>query len=111
MKDLNIYLHSWVRFETNCENKVKDVCIINTKGWRKLREYHMDTWLRQHSSPFGFMFKLKYQHNKIYRSIPCASKFYCITRQWRDLKFEREVDKSVITFPSWKGYLTHSLTK
>jgi len=102
MNDIEKYLYSWRAFQLKCEQKVKNRCIINNKGWFKLREYHMEDFLKKHSSPFGFMFKLKYKHPRVYKSIPCAQKLYQLTKQWRYDRFNSRVGEKFISFPSWK---------
>ena len=102
MKGIEQYIYSWRAFESMCEAKIKNRCIINTKGWRKLREFHMEEFLKDHPSPFGFMFNLKHKHPKVYRRIYCAPKLYHMTRRWRCDKFNSSASESVVTFPSWK---------
>ena len=104
MKDIEQYIYSWRDFQSRCESKVKGRCIINNKGWVKLREFHMRQFLKEHPSPFGFMFRLKYQHSRVYRRIPCAPKLYHLTKRWRCDKFESRVSERFISFPSWKGF-------
>jgi len=103
MNDVERYVHSWRFFQLNCEQKVKGRCIINNKGWAKLREFHMEQFLKNHPSPFGFMFRLKYKHPRVYRRIPCAPKLYHFTRKQRCDKFDSRVGEKFISFPSWKG--------
>ena len=103
MKDIEQYIYSWRDFQAKCESKVKNRCIINNKGWAKLREFHMEEFLKNHPSPFGFMFRLKYKHRRVFKSIPCASKFYHLTRKWRCDKFNSNIGERVASFPSWRG--------
>lgn len=104
MKEIEEYLASWTVFRNKCEEKVKGVCYINNKGWVKLRDYHMEQWLKNHKSPFGFMFKLKHQYYSVYKTIPCASKWYHVTRVKRQAKFEMNVADKFVKFPSWRGF-------
>ena len=105
MNEINRYLNSWNDFRNKCEEKVKGRCYINNKGWTKLRDFHMEQWLSSHKTPFGFMFKLKHRYWGIYRSIPCAPKWYHITRLQRELIFNSNIGRRIVIFPSWKGFL------
>ena len=104
MKDVKRYLQSWLEFSAMCENKIKGRCILNNKGWCKLREFHMERWLQKHPTPFGFMFKLKHHHPFVYRSIPCANRLYYKSLRLRNEKFLSPVADKLITFPNWKGF-------
>ena len=104
MKDVEQYIYSWRSFQLKCENKIKGRCIINNKGWVKLREFHMEQFLKEHPSPFGFMFRLKYQHPRVYRRIPCAPKIYRLTKSQRCDIFDNKVGEKIVSFPSWKGF-------
>lgn len=104
MPEVEEYIDSWKEFETACENKAKGRCILNSKSWRKLREFHMEQWLKAHPAPFGFMFKLKHRHPLIYRSIPCAPRFYHSMKLLRNSLFCDTIANKVVIFPSWKGF-------
>lgn len=104
MKEVRAYLTSWLNFRNQCEEKIKGRCHINNKGWVKLRDYHMEQWLKSHKAPFGFMFKLKHQYYEVYKTIPCAPKWYHVTRLQRQVKFEMNVARKFVEFPSWRGF-------
>ncbi len=65
----------------------------------------MGQWLGDHQNPFGFMFKLKHQHDGVYQRIPCAPKWYHIARADRESRFETSIANKFVTFPSWKNSL------
>lgn len=105
MQGLTDYLASWSKFRRACEEKAKDRCHINSKGWKKLRDFHMEMWLDGHESPFGFMFNLKHRHTSVYRSISCAPKYYHKTRLQREAMFGVSMARKAVVFPSWRGFL------
>lgn len=103
MKELNDYLQSWDQFREYCENKVKGICTLSNKNWRKLREWHMDNYLKSLDNPYGFIFKLKWRHPGVYKSIHCLPKFYHYYRMERQKAFA-SVGRQMVVFPTWRGF-------
>ena len=98
------YLNSWDNFRVMCEAKVKDVCVLSRKNWKKLREFHMEQFLKSQKSSFSFMFKMKWKYPEIYRTIHCAPYYYHRARIDRQHKFPQSVGSKYVTFPTWLGF-------
>lgn len=106
------YLNSWENFRLRCEEKVKGVCVLSRKNWKRLREFHMEEFLKDQPSSFGFMFKMKWKYPKLYRSIHCAPYYYYRSRMDRESLFPQSVASRFITFPTWlKDYKANNETR
>lgn len=103
MKEPDIYITHWNQFREYCEKRAKDAdCYINNKGWQKLREYHLENYLKAIKHPFGFLFKIKFRYPHIYSQVKCMPRFYYRYARLNRERFESPVNK-LITYPSWKG--------
>jgi hypothetical protein len=69
------YLEDWEKFRNYIEKKAKDRCYISNKNWGKLRDYHLEQFVKKVSYPYGFLFKMIYL-NKMHREIPSIFKLY-----------------------------------
>lgn len=83
---INEYLDSWVKKRIDYELQVKGKAKLNGDGWRKLRAYHLMSYVRELQNPFGFLFQLKFKHKNIFRQISCANKVYYIELKKRNDK-------------------------
>ena len=83
---INEYLDSWVKKRIDYELQVKGKAKINGDGWRKLRNYHLKSYVRQLPNPFAFMFQLKFKHKNIFRQISCANTVYYVELKKRNEK-------------------------
>lgn len=100
--DPEIYLLHWSQFEKYCEKKAKEAdCYINNKGWQKLKEYHLEMYLKGTPNPFGFLFNIKMRHRNIYKQIHCMPKFYHKYLKLRQKEFDSP-SRSVVQFPTWR---------
>ena len=86
------YEQEWSSFKAYIESKAKDRCIITNKNWTKLRDIHLDRFLRDLDYPFAFLFHVKYYHPNKYQKIRCMPKYYGIYKQNRNDEFERCTD-------------------
>ncbi len=80
------YLNSWVQRRIDYELQAKGRAKINNEGWRKLKNYHLRSYIKQLDNPFGFLFQLKYRHKHIFKQVSCASRLYYIELEKRNEK-------------------------
>ncbi len=73
---INEYLDSWIKKRIDYELQVKGKAKINGDGWRKLRNYHLKSYLKQLQNPFAFLFHLKFKHKNIFKQVSCANIVY-----------------------------------
>lgn len=102
--EVQLYLDLWSKFKFCCEHKAKIAdCHINSKGWQKLREYHLERFLKDSENPYGFLFKVKYRYRHIYREVHCMPRLY---HKYSKLKQQELLSPSreVVKFPSWKEH-------
>jgi hypothetical protein len=105
MKEPQIYITDWNHFYKYCDKKAKTAdCRINNKGWGKLREYHLENYLKRVQNPYGFLFNIKFNYKYLYNKNQCLSKFFHKYSRIRKKSFD-SIGKSVVEFPSWKGFL------
>lgn len=74
--EANEYLNDWYRFRNQCEEKAKGKCHLNSSCYKKLQEFHLETYLGKVKSPFGFLYKTKLWRPDIYRTVWCMPKYY-----------------------------------
>ena len=75
MTDLEQYLKEWSEFRFKCETKVKGICTINSDGWKKLREFHLELFLKKLKAPLYFLMTMKYRNRKAFEYFG-MEKFY-----------------------------------
>lgn len=63
---INEYLTSWNKFQAYCETKAKGRAVINSDGWRKLGEFHLEQFLQKHENPYLFLFTVKMERRDIF---------------------------------------------
>lgn len=88
--DITHYLDSWATYHIECTLRARNRAKLNADGWRKLRQYHLEQYVKSVESPFFFMFALKFQHQRIYKQIACANEVYRVTLKKRELHFEEK---------------------
>lgn len=88
--DITDYLDSWINYHVECALRTRNRAKLNADGWRKLRQYHLEQYVKSVESPFFFMFALKYKHKNIYRNIACANEVYKVTLKKRAEHFEEK---------------------
>ena len=76
------YLKSWNKFRAYCESKAKNKAIINSDGWRKLGDYHLEQYLRNQSNPYLFLFTIKMERRDVFRTHRMDKwyRYYCRKR-------------------------------
>ena len=105
MKEPENYKSDWGQFRDHCNKRAKQAdCYINGKGWQKLREYHLENYVNEMSNPYGFFFNIRKKHLPLYREVRCMPKFYYKYLRLRQKEFD-SVARSVVKFPSWRGFL------
>lgn len=101
--EVQLYLHLWSKFKFYCENKAKlSDCHINSKGWQKLKEYHLENFLKESENPYGFLFKVKLRHKSLYRDFHCMPKFYYKYLKLRQKQLDSPA-RSMVEFPTWRN--------
>lgn len=75
-KKIQKYYHSWSHFERYCRNRAENRCILNNNAWRKLKDYHLESFLQQLENPYLFLFMVKLFHRSVYQSVPSMSRYY-----------------------------------
>ena len=90
MQRVKHYTTSWDNFELYCTNKAKGRCHLNNSAWRKLREYHLDNYLKDIDNPFGLLFNIKTFHKDLYKSIRCMPKYYYRYAKKRTAEFQED---------------------
>lgn len=104
LENIKYYEKSWDTFRQYCENKAKEAdCIINNKGWHKLREYHLENYLQTISTPYGFLFIIKFRYSHIYQQIKCMPKLYHKYARKHREQFD-SIGKRMVSYPSWRGF-------
>ena len=88
--DITHYLDSWVIYHVECTLRARNRAKLNADGWRKLRQFHLEQYVKGLESPFGFLFALKFKHRNIYRQIACANEIYRVTLANRNKQFEEK---------------------
>jgi len=90
--EIDYYEKDWFNFKVYVETKIKNRCDLTSKNWMRLREYHLDDFLKKHNSPYSFLFKVKYFHPREYSGIHCMPIFYGKYKDLRHKKFEGDKD-------------------
>lgn len=102
MNDPNLYLTDWNSFKEYCEDKAKIAdCHINNKGWRKLRDYHLDSYLKNIDNPFAFLFNMRFRYRKIFNRVGCMHKYYSKYMRKREIAFDSRTE-GMVEYPSWR---------
>lgn len=102
LKEPYFYVENWNKFRKYCEQRAEKAnCHINNKGWNKLKEYHLEMYLKEVTSPFGFLFKIKFRHPEIYRTVKCMPKFYCRYARLKQKELATNYHH-VVTYPTWR---------
>lgn len=103
LKDPHFYVENWHEFRKYCEQKAKNSdCHINNKGWNKLKEFHLENYLKNVQSPFGFLFKIKFRYPEIYNSVRCMPKFYYKHAKIRQRELVTNACR-VVSYPTWRN--------
>ena len=76
MKDLTSYFDSWNGYQGHIKKKIDGICHVNSKGWRKLQDYHLDNYLKTLDNPHAFLFNVKYFHKGVYKQVPPMARYY-----------------------------------
>lgn len=100
--EVQLYLHMWSEFKFCCEHKAKIAdCHINNKGWQKLKEYHLEEYLKDMDNPYGFLFKIRFRYKDVYREVHCMPRFYYKYLRLRKKELDSPA-RSVVQFPTWR---------
>lgn len=99
---LQEYLNSWNTFRNACENKAKGRAVINSSGWKKLMEFHLDNYLKNLENPYMFLLTLKWQHIDIYNQHRMARFYYYYARKRAENLNPIIHGFDILRFPSWK---------
>jgi hypothetical protein len=95
------YLKSWESFRLACEKKAKDRCVINSDGWRKLKQFHLETYLSKNENPYFFLLTVKWKHRDIFNKDRMARYYYRHARQRTEGLNPDFSD--IISYPSWRN--------
>jgi hypothetical protein len=79
---IDIYNEDWLVFQKYIEEKAKDRCVISSKNWLKLRDYHFEQFIQTVPHPYGLIFRMIYM-SKVHKNIPCIHKMYYKYRKER----------------------------
>jgi hypothetical protein len=76
------YLKSWVKFQAYCETRAKGRALINSDGWKKLADFHLEDYLKKQENPYLFLFTVKMERRDIYEvhRMDKWYRFYCRKR-------------------------------
>jgi len=100
---IEIYKQSWEDFRRYCEKRAETAdCYINNKGWQKLREFHLENFLKETKAPYGFLFMIKFRHQYLFNQIKCLPKLYHKYAKKHREQFDSPGQK-MVTYPSWRG--------
>jgi hypothetical protein len=81
------YLESWVHKRIDYELMAKGRAKLNKDCWRRLRTYHLQSYVKKLDNPFGFLFKLKFRHRELHRQVPSINDLYYRELHRRQEKF------------------------
>ena len=96
------YLENWDIFRKHCENRAKVAeCHINNKNWQKLKEYHLDGYLKSINNPYGFLFNIRFYYKNIWRQVYCMPKYYHKYLRLRQKEFDSPA-RNMVEFPTWR---------
>jgi hypothetical protein len=102
-KEPYFYVENWNEFRKYCEQRAKNSdCHINNKGWHKLKEFHLENYLKNLQSPFGFLFKIKFRYPEIFNSVKCMSRYYYKYARLRQKELATNSQR-VVTYPTWRN--------
>lgn len=95
MIHISDYEKDWLTFRKYIEDKSKNRCVINNKGWLKLRDFHFENFIVTVPQPYGLIFKMIYM-SKVHKNIPCIYRVYNKYRKERveGLVFQKNQDKA-----------------
>ena len=103
--DVDSYQSNWMDFKTYCDKRAKySECYINSKGWNKLKDYHLNNYLQDMENPFGFLYNIRRQHKDLYYQVKCMPKYYYKYLRKRQQLFDSP-SRGMVQFPSWRGFL------
>lgn len=103
MREVNNYQTQWNGFRLCCEQRAKKAnCCINNKGWQRLREFHLENYLKTVENPFGFLYLIKLRHRHIYSQIQCMPRLYSKYLRKRQIELDSPA-KRMVKFPTWRG--------
>lgn len=80
------YIESWLKKRIDYELQAKGRAKINNEGWRKLKSYHLKSYLKEIDNPFGLLFQLKYKYKGLFRDVSCANRLYYVELEKRNEK-------------------------
>lgn len=99
-KDFWDFWESWVTFRDSCEKKAKGKAIINGTGWRKLKDFHTERYLRNLENPHYFLFKMKMEYPEYYRDFSLGKFSNRYSRRNSTTVTARIIN--LFNFPSWR---------
>ena len=110
MKELEDYYCSWERFRVKCDKKVKEAdCYINNKSWNKLKEFHLEEYLKKIKKPFKFLIMVKFKKPHIYKTTKGMARMYHEYKRKRRELFPTEM-ADIDIFAKNKFYITSKNT-
>lgn len=86
--DITDYLDSWINYHVECALRTRNRAKLNADGWRKLRQYHLEQYVKGVESPFFFVFVLKFKYTKVFNQIPHGNLIYTNTLEKRNKLFK-----------------------
>ncbi len=93
---LNEYMDSWVQKRIDYEMMAKGRAKLNAYCWRKLRNYHLQNYVKRLDNPFGFLFTLKYKRKDIAKNLPSLNTLYVQELRKRQENFMKMSDRRTI---------------
>lgn len=84
MIDISIYDNDWDSFRLYIENKAKNRCVLTNKNWLKLRDIHLEMYLKDTDNPFEFLIKVKLFYPSRFHRDPYMRKYYELYKQVRE---------------------------
>lgn len=72
---IEFYEKDWGKFEKYIEEKTKGRCVISNKNWKKLRDFHLEKFIKTVPHPYGLLFKMIYM-SMVHKNIPSIHKIY-----------------------------------
>lgn len=87
--DINDYLNSWATFHIDCALKAKGRAHINATGWRRLRQFHFEQFVKEKPEAIPFVITMRFRYPNIFKQIGCANHIYKVCLAKRAQLFER----------------------
>jgi hypothetical protein len=83
------YLDSWASFYIECSLKAKGRAHINSTGWRRLRAFHFEQYIKNKPEAVPFVITMRFRYPNIYKQIGGANHIYRVCLEKRREMFER----------------------